>query len=117
MRVLITGGRGFTDREMLYGVLDLLHAQHGFTLLIHGDADGADRMGGEWATERGVEPKACPANWKRYRRAAGPIRNRAMLKEDPEMLVAFPGGNGTRDMVQVVKDAGLPTILAEEIWT
>ena len=52
MRVLITGGRSFDDRTLLFETLDRLHAIHEFTLLIHGDARGADRLGGEWARER-----------------------------------------------------------------
>jgi hypothetical protein len=55
VRVLITGGRGFADREMLYTVLDRLNAIHTFTVLIHGAAPGADTLGGEWAKERGIE--------------------------------------------------------------
>ena len=94
MRLLITGGRDFADREMMWRVLDNLHQQHGFTLLIHGDALGADRMSGEWATERGVEILVCPADWKTHGRAAGSIRNRYMLTKSPETVVAFPAGGG-----------------------
>jgi hypothetical protein len=65
MRLLVTGGRNFTDRDFLFATLDRLHAEHGFTLLIHGDARGADRLAGEWAKERGVEVSACPADSKR----------------------------------------------------
>ena len=71
MRILITGGRDFDDREMLYRALDRLHEEHGFTLVIHGAARGADRLGGEWAQERGIEVLACPADWRRYGRGAG----------------------------------------------
>lgn len=102
---------------MLDAVLDKLHAEHHFTVLIHGAASGVDTMGGEWADSRGVEVAAKPANWKRYGRAAGPIRNRAMLKESPDLLVAFPGNSGTRDMVEAAKEAGLVTVFALEILT
>lgn len=115
MRLLITGGRDFDDREVLYVVLDRLHAEHGFKLLIHGDARGADRMGGEWAVVRGVEVLACPADWKKHGRAAGQIRNRMMLEEKPDLVVAFPGGKGTADMVAVAKKAGLTVIMAVDM--
>ncbi len=49
MRLLITGGRKFADRGLIRAILDRLHAQHRFTLLIHGDARGADRLAAEWA--------------------------------------------------------------------
>src|SRR5437879_5207871 len=44
MRMLVTGGRDFSDREFLFDALDRLHAAHGFTVLIHGDENGADRL-------------------------------------------------------------------------
>lgn len=115
MRILITGGRDFDERAMLFMALDRLHAEHGFTILIHGDAKGADRLGGEWAVERSVVVLACPADWKRHGRGAGPIRNRQMLEHKPDLLVAFPGGKGTADMVAVATKAGLRVVMAEEV--
>lgn len=112
MRVLVTGGRDFSDQELLFEALDRLHARHGFTVLVHGDASGADRLSGEWATARGVPVEAHPADWKRHGRAAGPIRNQKMLDTEPELLVAFPGGKGTADMVRRAKQAGLEVVTA-----
>ena len=111
MRVLITGGRNFAGRALMWSTLDRLHAEHHFTLLIHGDARGADRLAGEWARERGIEVLACPADWKRYGRGAGPKRNRQMLDERPDLVVAFPGGSGTRHMVLIAEDAGVKVIV------
>lgn len=115
MRVLVTGGRDFDDIEMIISVLDALHAQHGFTVLIHGDANGADRLCGQWAENRSVAVQACPADWKRYGRGAGPVRNRQMSDERPELLVAFPGGKGTADMVRVAAKAGITVIVASDV--
>src|SRR5262245_59385557 len=98
MRVLVTGGRSFSDQELLVAVLDRLDAARGFTVLIHGDASGADHLAGEWAKSRSIEVLARPADWKKYGRAAGPIRNSQMLDEKPDLVVAFPGGKGTADM-------------------
>lgn len=110
MRVLVTGGRDFNDRELLFDALDRLHATHTFTVLIHGDANGADRLSGEWAVATGIAVEAHPADWKKHGRAAGPIRNQKMLEENPELVVAFPGGRGTADMVRKAKSAGLKVI-------
>jgi hypothetical protein len=50
-------------------------------------------------TERWI--KGHPADWDKYGKLAGPIRNREMLEQNnPELVVAFPGGNGTADMVR-----------------
>jgi len=114
MRVLVTGGRDFDERNMLAQTLDRLHEQHGFTLLIHGAAKGADRLAGEWAKSRGIEILACPADWRRYGRGAGMQRNKEMLEQSPDLLVAFPGGKGTENMVKIAKKAGLTVVMAED---
>ena len=111
MRVLITGGRDFSDRALLFDALDRLHSIHGFTVLIHGDASGADRLSGEWAASKGIQVEARPAEWKKHGRAAGPIRNSQMLDEKPGLVIAFPGGNGTADMVKKAKQAGLEVVM------
>lgn len=115
MKLLVTGGRDFADEAMVKRVLDVLHTKHSFTLLIHGDASGLDRLAGAWAKTAGIEVLACPADWKRHGRGAGPIRNKAMLDHKPELLVAFPGGKGTADMVKQAEKAGLTTICAQEV--
>jgi hypothetical protein len=117
MRFLVTGGRDFKDRDFLFATLDDLHSEHGFTLLIHGDAKGADRLAGEWAEERGVPILACPPDWRRYSRGAGPKRNRQMLAEKPELVVAFPGDSDTRHMVIIADEAGVKVVYAVEVRT
>lgn len=109
MRVLVCGGRDFDDREFLREVLDALAREHVIDVVIHGDAVGADRMAGEWARLAGIRELAFPADWEKYRRAAGPIRNRQMLVEAaPDVVVAFPGGRGTANMIRQARAAGVP---------
>lgn len=113
MRVLITGGRNFKDRALMWSTLDRLHAEHHFTLLIHSDARGADRLADEWAQERGIQVLNCPADRKRYGRAAGPKRNRQMLAENPALVVAFSGESNTNHMVIIAEEAGVKVIVVE----
>jgi len=117
MRLLVTGGRNFDDRGLMWSTLDRLHAEHQFTLLIHGDARGADRLAGEWAQDLGIDVLACPADRKRYGRGAGPKRNRQMLDQKPDLVVAVPGDSDTRHMVIIAEDAGVKVIHAGEIQT
>ena len=117
MRVLVTGGRDFSDRALLNDALDRLHSIHGFTVLIHGDASGADRLSGEWAASKGIQVEARPAEWKKHGRAAGPIRNSQMLDEKPGLVIAFPGGKGTADMVKKAKQAGLEVVMVNNEGT
>jgi hypothetical protein len=114
MRLLVTGGRSFSDRELLFATLDRLHVEHHFTMLIHGDAKGTDRLAGEWATERGIGVSARPADWRRYGRGAGMVRNRQMLEEKPDLVVAFPGGPGTKNMAEIARKAGVEVIVVDE---
>ena len=100
MRILVCGGRDFCDRTLLGRELDRLHRLSSLSLVIHGAAQGADALAGAWAQNRGIEEVRFPADWKKHGRAAGPLRNKQMLDEGkPDLVVAFPGGRGTANMV------------------
>lgn len=106
MRVLVCGGRDFMDRAWLFRELDALLSSRGVTIIISGCARGADTLGIEWAEARGIEVARFPADWNTHGRAAGPIRNQQMLEEGkPDLVVAFPGGGGTADMVRRTRAA------------
>lgn len=111
MRVLVCGGREFDSREAVFSTLDHLHSIHGFTEVYHGAARGADRLVGAWARERGITCKPMAADWQNHGKAAGPIRNNAMLKQfRPDAVISFPGGDGTKHMVQIAVRANLPVV-------
>ena len=108
VRVLVCGGRDFSDTEFAYRVLGEAHAAIGIDVVIEGDARGADRIAGYWARKNGVDNLKFRADWKKHGRAAGPIRNRQMLREGkPDLVIAFPGGVGTADMVKIAEAAGV----------
>lgn len=107
MRVLVCGGRDFSDAAMIDRTLSRMN----IGVLIHGDARGADRLSGKWAVEHGVTVLAYPADWEKHGKRAGPIRNALMLRlGQPEVVVAFPGGKGTRNMIEQARGAGIDTI-------
>jgi hypothetical protein len=108
MRVLICGGRSYTDKAVMWNVLDSLGPPE-ITEIISGMAPGADAIAAEWAIRFGFPLQKFPADWTVYGRAAGPIRNQRMIDEGkPELVIAFPGGKGTADMVRRAKAAGIP---------
>lgn len=108
MRVLVCGGRDFGDFPFLYEWLDAFHAHYVIEVLIHGEARGADRLAGFWAKDRGIAVQGFRADWEAHGRHAGPIRNRLMLDEGkPDVVVAFKGGNGTRHMARIAREAGI----------
>jgi len=109
MRVLVCGGRKFDDARWLNRALDEAHATTPFTLLIHGDAPGADRLAALWAEQRDIMTAPYPADWAAFGHAAGPIRNKAMLDDaKPDFVIAFPGRKGTRNMTDQARAAGVP---------
>jgi len=62
---------------------------------------GADLLAIEWAICNWVPFTEYPAQWRVHGKAAGPIRNLQMLDEGkPVLVLAFPGGPGTADMVR-----------------
>lgn len=114
-RLLVTGGRDFSDSPYLYRWLQLAHLRYGFCLLIHGGARGADALADAWARSHGVQPCCCDALWPYYRsrgvvKAAGAIRNGNMLKLSPQLVIAFPGGTGTADMLMQARQAGFACV-------
>jgi hypothetical protein len=108
MRLLVCGGRDFNDRAFLNDALNRVHRKRPITLLIHGDAPGADRLADAWAQEHAVRRAPFPANWAEFGPSAGPERNQRMIDVGkPDGVVAFPGGVGTADMVRRAEAAGI----------
>lgn len=104
-RVLVCGGRDYTDLNRVWDVLDEIKPSH----VIEGGARGADDLASRWAFSREVPCDTYPANWEAHGPAAGPIRNQYMLIDGkPDLVVAFPGGRGTADMVRRARKAGIP---------
>ncbi|HZO54901.1 MAG TPA: DUF2493 domain-containing protein [Bryobacteraceae bacterium] len=111
MKVLVCGSRHFADREKIFRDLDVLHAEHHFDWLIEGGATGVDSHASAWAATRGVQHDTFWADWSNYGFAAGPMRNKRMLTEGkPDIVVAFPGGDGTADMVRRARSAGVKVL-------
>ena len=106
LRVLVTGGRDFTDAVVIKEAL--MDIEQRPDLIIHGDAAGADRVAGQVAAKWGIEVWKFPANWARYGKSAGPRRNYQMIQEGrPTLVLAFPGGAGTANMIKQASKAGL----------
>lgn len=118
MRVLVCGGRDYDDWNTLKEELQFRFAgAHRTLVIIHGSARGADSLASRWVTYANntlhwdVKEEKYPADWKTHGKAAGPIRNQQMLKEGkPDLVIAFPGGRGTKDMVAKAKKAGINVI-------
>ena len=109
MIVLICGDRNWADRQKV--VARLAAIPDGATI-IHGACRGADCIAGEESTRRGFSVKEFPADWEKYGKSAGPIRNDAMLAEKPDLVIAFhpnlAESKGTADTVRKARAIGIP---------
>lgn len=122
MRILVCGGRNFYKydllKETLNGILDdgWAYNEDVVFTIIQGGASGADFLAKVfvldwWGNDSQVKLEEYPADWKTYGRAAGAIRNQKMLDEGkPDLVVAFEGGSGTRDMVERATKAGVKVV-------
>lgn len=107
MKILVTGGREYSNKELVYRVLDSVLSNRGISLVIQGGAKGADSLAKEWCLERGVHSCQVDALWQHFGKAAGHRRNATMLKLSPDGCIAFKGGRGTEGMVSMCDKAGI----------
>lgn len=116
MRVIVAGGRDFDDPVFVWEQMTRLHNKYGpFTEVVHGGAKGADGLAADWAVVHGIPVLAVHANWKKYGRAAGPIRNAKMLRDyPPGMVITFPGGRGTANLRKLAKAARYKVVSLEK---
>ena len=109
MKLIIAGGRNFTDYKKLCQICDnILQDQTNIEIVSGAYYKGADKLGEQYAKERGCKIKQFPADWKRFGRAAGPKRNEQMANY-ADVLIAFWDGNskGTKHMIELAKQARL----------
>jgi hypothetical protein len=108
VRILVCGGRDYDSYDTIARVLD----EYGDdTVIIHGAARGADALADQYATVRRWPAVRFPANWTQLGRGAGSERNARMLRDGkPDLVIAFPGGRGTADMVTRARRAGVPVL-------
>jgi hypothetical protein len=111
MRVLVCGGRDYRDIERVKNTLTEIHRIKSITCIIEGGARGVDHYAAQWGDEHNLGRLTFFADWQKHGKAAGPIRNQAMLDEGhPVLVIAFPGGRGTADMVTRAEKANIEVL-------
>ena len=113
-RVIVAGGVHFNDYETLRNTMDecFRDSLKEEIEIVSGHARGADSLGERYAQEHSIKCTLFPADWKKYGRAAGPIRNKQMLEYATEQeagLIAFWNGEskGTKNMISIAEKAGI----------
>ncbi len=108
MKILVCGGRDWGSKLVIKSWLRFLNP----SLVIEGECRGADRLAAKAANELGIPVKPMPAKWGLYGKAAGPIRNREMLDEKPDLVLAFhfniTESSGTADTLFEADNRGIP---------
>lgn len=112
IRVIVCGDREYSDYEVFKSQLSQVLAEYENVTLVSGHAKGVDTMAERYALEKNIPIKVFPAEWKKYGKSAGPIRNATMLKyalEQTAIVVAFWNGSsrGTGNMLKQAKGAGV----------
>ncbi len=110
-RLIVCGGVDFDDYEFFKIQLNRLIEKYDNIRLVSGHARGADTLAERYAAENGIQIQVFPAEWNKYGKAAGPIRNKAMLEyaqEEIPVVAAFWDGKsrGTGNMLKQAKAAG-----------
>lgn len=116
MIILVCGDREWDNLDVMVREMEKLPKN---CTVVHGAARGADIMAGTIAEELGMTVISFPADWKKYGRAAGPVRNRKMFDtSDPDLVLAFheniEESRGTKDMVNYALKRGCPTKIVDK---
>jgi hypothetical protein len=111
-RWLVCGSRQYGEVDYIFDQLDILSELRGPPgVLMHGGAQGVDKIAGWWADRRRVPKQVYAPEWRQHGKAAGPMRNQRMLDEGkPTLVIAFRGGAGTADMIERAVRAGVEVV-------
>lgn len=118
--VIVSGSRTITDYQVVKEAIESSPWFGAIDTVYIGDAKGVDTLALRWCKENGITYRIFKANWGLYGRGAGPERNREMILEGGEAVVAVWDGEskGTRNMLALAKRFDLPVhpaILKDEI--
>lgn len=110
MKIIIAGTRNFTDKHLLFCQMDWFVTKFDlrYFSVVSGTAEGADRLGEEWADQRNIDCERFPPDWNKHGKAAGPIRN-AQMADAADICVVFWDGKskGTKNMIETALSKGL----------
>jgi hypothetical protein len=111
MKVIIAGGRTFKDYNLLSLKCDKILSQQTEIEIISGTAYGADKLGEKYANDKGYKLSQFPADWNKFGKKAGYIRNEEMANYG-DALIAFWDGEskGTKNMIDIARNLKVKVI-------
>lgn len=113
MRILVTGSRDWPDPATVETAIESYLDDAGAldVVIVHGGCPtGADAFADAYARRMGWTVEVHPADWARYGKGAGPVRNQEMVDAGAAVCLAFvmPDSRGTRDCMGRATAAGIP---------
>lgn len=104
MIILVAGSRNFADKALMWQNLALLISPN--DTIIHGNANGADKMAGDYAKEFGIACEPYSASWA-FGLVGGHSRNQIMAHKADKAIIFWDGySTGTADMIARMKYEG-----------
>lgn len=106
-KVAIVGSRVYDKPALVADFVDQMPAS---IIVVSGGARGVDSMAAKAAKLRCMEVQIFRANWKKYDKSAGMIRNYELCRSGLSCLVAFRcsgKSNGTDHVVRIARDSGI----------
>ena len=110
LHVLCCGGRKYRNTDRVFRALDKLRKLNPSKrlLIIEGGATGADDLCAIYSNVNKLPHLRMPAEWEKLGKRAGQVRNKQMLDVvEVDCVVAFPGGDGTANMVAEARKRGI----------
>ena len=110
---MICGSRNITDTHWVYNMIDSYIRDLGLNksdlIIVEGCARGVDTIAQHWAYANKCEVEEHPADWDVYGKAAGFIRNEAMVKCSDYCLILWDGSSkGTKHDIDLCEKYNLP---------
>lgn len=112
MKVIIAGSRSITDPAVVRNALDRFNLANRITMVVSGAARGVDTLGAQWAAGVGISVYFMPANWEKFGKSAGYVRNRQMAKYADALLAIWDGySKDTKNMIEEMNKLGKEVLI------
>lgn len=110
MKVIIAGSRDVNSPGAVGRAI--LSAPFHITEIVSGNARGVDTLAENYAGRKGIPTKLFPADWDKYGKPAGAIRNAQMAEYADALIAVWDGkSKGTRMMIEMMNKANKPVVL------
>lgn len=114
MKVIIAGSRDITDYNVVLTAIE--NANFDISAVVSGCARGVDKLGEKFATDCNIEIMQYPADWDKFKKSAGYIRNEEMAKNSDALIAIWDGVSpGTKHMINIAKRYNLKIYIHQNI--